>query len=184
MWERRVKEHRRQNGLLEKAAQRMRSSGIDKSWALWLDNATELRRQRRMLSTVTARMRYACVYAAFDAMQVTRLRQNLGKVAARMQLGGLCKSWAIWRNVATLDRIDRVCKRVFERTRSMMLVGVGDTAILRSYNPRMAVSRLFGWRLATKDAMAVCQRRMPFSRTSSFLVRKYERAVCARAISC
>ena len=63
------------------------------------------------------------------AMQVTRLRQNLGKVAARMQLGGLCKSWAIWRNVATLDRIDRVCKRVFERTRSMMLVGVGDTAL-------------------------------------------------------
>ena len=43
---------------------------------------------------------------------------------------------------------------------------------------------MFGWRLATKEAIAVCQRRMPFSRTSSFLVKKYERAVCARAISC
>ena len=48
----------------------------------------------------------------------------------------------------------------------------------------MAVSLLFGWRGATKDAIAVCQRRMPFSRTLSFVVRKYERAVCARAISC
>jgi hypothetical protein len=184
----------------------MRSSVMDKSWALWLDNATELRRQRRVLSTVTARMRHTCVYAAFaswvdmskgqrrrrdvlrkivpmmihaalfkawnrwleHSMQVTRLRQNLRKVAARMQHGELCKSWAIWNgNVATLGRIDTVCKRAHH-----------------TYNRRMALSLMFGWRLATKDAMAVCQRKMPFSRTSSFLVRKYERAVCSRAISC
>ena len=104
MWETRVKEHRRQKGLLEKAAQRMRSAGIDKAWASWIDNATELRRQRRVLSTVTVRMRHACVYAAFASWvdmskgHRRRWRANdvLRKTVLMMIHAALFKAWNRW----------------------------------------------------------------------------------------
>jgi hypothetical protein len=195
-------ELKRQAGVSYKVLLRWKSQRMAKMYEAWATSCLESKRLCRTAAKVIHQWRLGVIaraWAVWSEMGQAQARerctgikvvlrwanrQNLGKVAARMQLGGLCKSWAIWRNVATLGRIDRVCKRVFEHTRSMMLVGVGDTAILRSYNRRMAVSILFGWRLATKDAIAVCQRRMPFSRTSSYLVRKYERAVCARAISC
>jgi hypothetical protein len=38
-------------------AQRMRSAGMYKAWTAWLENATELRRQRSLVEKISLRMR-------------------------------------------------------------------------------------------------------------------------------
>jgi hypothetical protein len=54
-------------------AQRMRSAGMYKAWAAWLENATELRRQRSLVEKMSMRMRRLLIRAlpskSFDVWQ-------------------------------------------------------------------------------------------------------------------
>lgn len=79
----------------------MRSAGMYKAWNSWAEIATELRRERRVLSTVTASMRHACAYAAFASWvymsKGQRRRQDvLRKIVLMMMHAALFKAWNRW----------------------------------------------------------------------------------------
>jgi len=101
MWETRGKEHRRHSSLLKKTAQRMRSAGVCKAWALWLENAMELNMQAGVSHKVLLRWKSQSMAKMYQAWATTfleskRLRRTAAKVVRQWRLRVIARAWAAW----------------------------------------------------------------------------------------
>lgn len=92
---------KRQQGILERMARRIKNSRLHQAWLTWEDNAGEMRRQRTLLEKMAKRMRNAGMLGAWatweeHVKEIKRQRNVMKTIVMRMKSASVCLAFAAW----------------------------------------------------------------------------------------